>query len=40
MILVVKPMHSDPQRAIETFFRVPISPISHFDLLGVKPEKK
>lgn len=39
MAVVIKSFHSALQNVIETFFRVPIPTISHFDLLGIKSEK-
>ena len=32
MAILVKLMHSAPQSAIETLFKVPVLAISHFDL--------
>ena len=38
MKLVVKSMFFIPQSAIESPLRAPIPAISHFDILGFKPE--
>lgn len=40
MAVVINSFHSALQNVIETLFRVPIPTISHFDLLGIKSEKK